>query len=372
MTTDTFDWTPRRRRLATVLACAWLGYLAPVIVAMVDDPPPVPVTVLAAVGLAAFVALFVRLVVVGMVRPFQVAAPYALGGLVVVSLLLTVPIGEPWRYAFPYYLISTLPGQIPQRWWLPAQLAVLATAAGLAVYAGDRGIGLAGYVASVGAVGLFVSMFFWMLTAMVRLRMARAELARLAVADERLRIARDLHDVLGQRLAAVALTSDLARRLVDTDPAAAGRQMAEAGRIAREALDEVRTTVSGFRDTSLPGELSTARALLAAAGVDCVLSAPDAAELSATAAEVAGWVVREGVTNVVRHARAATARIVVRSGDPVVVEVSDDGRGAAQAGGHGNGLTGLRERVTAAGGTLTTGRVDGWYRLRVELPAGTG
>ncbi|WP_203654168.1 sensor histidine kinase [Actinocatenispora rupis] len=372
MTIDHFDWTPRRRRLATVLACCWLGYLVPVIVAMVTDPPSTANLALGVLGLAVFVLLYVRLVSVGMVRPFQLAAPYALVGLVAVSLLLTVPIGAPWRYAFPYYLIATLPGHLPQRWWVPAELAVLAVATAVAVYEGDRGAGLAGYVASVGAVGLFVSMFYWMLIAMVRLRRARAELARLAVADERLRISRDLHDVLGQRLAAVALKSDLARRLVPADPERAAAEMADAGRIAREALDEVRATVSGFRDSSLPGELSTARSLLAAAGVDCVLSAPDAGELPARTADVAGWVVREGVTNVVRHARAATARIVVRTGATVVVEVSDDGRGTGPDTGYGNGLTGLRERVTAAGGTLVTERADGWYRLRAELPAGTG
>jgi two-component system sensor histidine kinase DesK len=125
--------------------------------------------------------------------------------------------------------------------------------------------------------------------------------------------------------------------------------------------------VSGFRDTSLTGELSTAQALLAAAGIGCVLSAPDAGSVPAPLADVAGWVVREGVTNVVRHSRAGTARITVRSADPVVVEVADDGRGDAGSP-YGNGLTGLRERVTALGGAVHTERVDGWYRLRAELP----
>jgi len=173
--------------------------------------------------------------------------------------------------------------------------------------------------------------------------------------------------VLGHRLAAVALLSDLAGRLVAADPDRARHEAAEAGRIAREALDEVRATVSGFRDTTLTGELSTARTLLAAAGIGCVLSAPDVAAVPAPVAEVAGWVVREGVTNVVRHSRAHAARILVRTGETVVVEVADDGCGDA-TGPYGNGLTGLTERVTGLGGTVRTERVDGWYRLRAELP----
>lgn len=364
---DVFEWSPARRRVATLLTCAWLGYLIPVWVSVASRPPSPPMTVLAAVGLLAYVVCFVRLIQIGMVRPFQLAAPYALIGLIAVGLLLMIPIGSTWRYAFPYYLVAVLPGQLPPRWWVPSVVTTLAATTLTAIGYGDRGGGLVGYVASVAAVALFTSMFFWLLRTMVQLRMARAEMARLAVSEERLRIARDLHDVLGQRLAAVALLSDLAGRLADTDPERARQQSAEAGRLAREALEEVRATVSGFRDTSLTGELSTAQALLAAAGIGCVLSAPEAAEVPAALADVAGWVVREGVTNVVRHSRAGTVRIVVRSADPVVVEVADDGRGTATAR-YGNGLTGLRERVTALGGVVCTERVDGWYRLRAELP----
>jgi two-component system sensor histidine kinase DesK len=366
-TQQDFDWTPGRRRAATLLTCAWLGYLIPICVSVAQQPPSGPMLAFAIAGLAGYVVCFVRLIHVGMRRPFRLAAPYALVGLIAVGVLLMIPIGSTWRYAFPYYLVAILPGQLPPRWWIPSQVTALVATTLVAVGYGDRGVNLIGYVASVGAVALFTSMFFWLLRTMVQLRMARAEMARLAVSEERLRIARDLHDVLGQRLAAVALLSDLAGRLAETDPQRSRQQSAEAGRLAREALEEVRATVSGFRDTSLTGELSTAQALLAAAGIGCVLSAPDAGSVPAPLADVAGWVVREGVTNVVRHSRAGTARITVRSADPVVVEVADDGRGDAGSP-YGNGLTGLRERVTALGGAVHTERVDGWYRLRAELP----
>lgn len=374
-----FEWTPRRRRLVTAFTYAWLGYLIPVVVSLVTDPPGAAKLAVAVVALAAFVACYVRSIGVTMTRPFQLAAPYALAGLVVSSGVLMWPVGPVWRYVFPYYFAAILPSQLPRRWWVPAQLALVALTAALALGGGERGGDLFGHLASVAGMGLLMSMYFAILMSAVQLRLARAEMARLAVTEERLRIARDLHDVLGHRLAAAALTSDLAVRLAAGDPARAAEHMAEVGRIARAALDEVRATVSGFRDVSLAGELSTARALLAAAGIDCLVQAPDADTLPDRQAEVAAWVVREGVTNVVRHARARTVRIVVTAGDPSVVEVSDDGRPPeGTPAGHGNGLTGLTERVAALGGTLTAGSAPGGgYRVRAEMPpapqlAGTG
>lgn len=369
--TENFDWTPRRRRLSSVLACLWLAYLVPVVVAVMRDRPPIPLMVLTAAALGVFVVCYVRLITVGMRAPFQLAAPWSLVTLLAVTGLLMWPIGASWRYAAPYFLAALLPGHLPHRWWVPVEVAVLASAFGAGLAYGDSTGGLAGYVLSVVALALCVCTFYWLLTVLVRLRVARAELARLAVADERLRIARDLHDVLGHRLAGVALKSDLAGRLVTADPARSAIEMADAARIARESLEEVRATVSGFRDTSLTGELATARALLAAAGVECVLATPEADGLTDPVSEAAGWVVREGVTNVVRHARASRAWITVRAvADWLLVEVADDGCGAAGPGGHGNGLTGLTERVSALGGSLQTGAGTGTarYRLRVELP----
>ncbi|MGA8114269.1 MAG: histidine kinase [Actinocatenispora sp.] len=366
MATDDLEWTHRRRRISTVLACSWLGYLGPVVFDLVQHPPGPVRTVLAWVGLVAFVGCYVRLIVVGMRRPFQIAAPAVLVGLLAICGLLLWPIGVGWLYTFPYYLAASLPTQLPQRYWVPAGVSVTLGTLALELAYGDHGAELVGRVGSVAAVGLLMSMFSWILMAVVRLRRAQSELARLAVADERLRIARDLHDVLGHRLAAVALKSDLARRLVAVDPGRAEAEMASAGQIVREALDEVRATVSGIREASLRGELSTAQALLAAAGVECVVAVP-AETLPVAVADVAGWVVREGVTNVVRHARADRAWITVRGVDPVVVDVTDDGQGSAE---HrvGNGLTGLSERVTAVGGTLTAGREGDRFRLRAVLP----
>jgi two-component system sensor histidine kinase DesK len=364
-----FAWTRRRQVTASAAGLLWLAYLAPTVYGVATWHRPWPVTVGAAALLVAFVACYVRLNWVGLRLPYQVAAPYALVGLVVATGLLLWLVGSGWLLTYPFYLASVVPFQLPRRYWVPAQGVNVAAYVVLALLFRLPTGRLIGVGVTLVGISFMVSMFAWLIFLMVQLRLAREELARLAVAEERLRIARDLHDVLGHRLAAIALKSDLARRLLPTDPDRAATEMTEAGAVAREALDEVRATVSGFREASLSGELGTARALLVAAGVEPVVLAPDR-ELPRTVAEVAGWVVREGVTNVVRHANASRVRIKVVAGDPVVVEVADDGRGATDTGVcRGNGLTGLTERVSAVGGRLEIGAVDGMFRLRAEIPA---
>jgi two-component system sensor histidine kinase DesK len=342
---EQFEWTRRRRVVATSLGVLWLGYLAPVGYELVTWHRAWPVTLGTAALLVAFIACYVRLNWVGTRAPSRLAAPYTLVGMVLAVALLLWPLGAGWLTAYPFYLAATVPFQLPRRWWLAALVGnvLLFVALGVAF-----GVG-AGTIVGVGlalvGISFLVAMFGWLLELMVQLRLAREELARLAVSEERLRIARDLHDVLGHRLAAIALKSDLARRLLPTDPDRAATEMAETGAVAREALVEVRATV------------------------EPVVLPPDR-ELPRAVAEVAGWVVREGVTNVVRHARASRVRIKVVAGDPVVVEVADDGRGTSDQGvSRGNGLTGLTERVSAVGGRLEVGPVDGMFRLRAEIPA---
>ncbi|WP_019631899.1 sensor histidine kinase [Actinomadura atramentaria] len=194
------------------------------------------------------------------------------------------------------------------------------------------------------------------------LRAARAEVARLASEAERARIARDLHDLLGHSLTVITVKSGLARRLADADAARARDEIAEVENLSRQALADVRAAVSGYRDVTLAGELARGRELLRAAGVAAEL--PTAADAVDTARqELFGWVVREGLTNVVRHARATRCAVALT---PTAVEISDDGVGGTAAA--GNGLAGLRERVEAAGGRLDAGPLAprGW-RLRVTL-----
>jgi two-component system sensor histidine kinase DesK len=184
-----------------------------------------------------------------------------------------------------------------------------------------------------------------------RLRRADEEIERLATIAERERIARDLHDLLGHTLSVIVLKSELAGRLVSSNPDRAEQEMREVEQTARTALGEVRAAVAGYRAKGLGAELVTARRALSAADVD-VHAAIDLPVLPAEQEATLALAMREAVTNIVRHADAhhVTIRAEATS-EQVRLEIDDDGRGAS--GPDGSGLAGMRERVTALGGTLT-------------------
>jgi two-component system sensor histidine kinase DesK len=204
------------------------------------------------------------------------------------------------------------------------------------------------------------------------LRHTRAELARVAVADERLRIARDLHDLLGHSLSLITLKAELSRRMLDTDAASAEQEMAELEQVARQSLSDVRAAVAGYRQPDLAAELGVARQLLTAARIGCQLTTPADLQLPADVDTVLAWTVREGITNVVRHARASQATVTVTvtadgGGRRVVAEITDDGTGPA-AGPAGSGLAGLGERVRKLSGNLMAGPAPGGgFRLQVTI-----
>ncbi|GAA5195097.1 sensor histidine kinase [Microbacterium jejuense] len=217
--------------------------------------------------------------------------------------------------------------------------------------------------AIIASISLMMAAFMRSIDSLARMRAAQREVERLAAERERGRVARDIHDILGHSLTVITVKTELARRLVDADPERAKAELAEVEALSRGALADVRATVAGFRGVSVSGELAAARVALAA--VDIVLDAPATTDAVAPEhRELAGWVVREGVTNVVRHARATRCRIRL---DPGRIAVEDDGIGPVE-GEAGTGLAGLRERVDAAGGRLAVGRSDlGGFRLEVTL-----
>ena len=208
-----------------------------------------------------------------------------------------------------------------------------------------------------------------------RLHRAEEEIEQLAAEQERLRIARDLHDLLGHALTTVTVKAELASRLVGRDPQRAAAEMAEVAELGRQSLSDVRDTVSGYREMSLVRELAAAREVLQAAGIEAEMPAA-AEDVPGELRELFGWVVREGVTNAVLHSRArrVAVRLVGRAieveNDGVDDRTGTDGVGTTGPRSAGHGLIGLSERAALLGGVLHAGPAgtDG-YRLRVEVPA---
>ena len=195
---------------------------------------------------------------------------------------------------------------------------------------------------------------------------AHQEIARLAVADERNRFARDLHDLLGHSLTVVSVKAELAGRLVSMAPERAQAEIADIQRLAREALADVRSAVGGYREVTLGVELARARTALESAEIEPELP-PTIDVVPEARQELFGWAVREGVTNVVRHSGAKRCWITLT---PSSVAVEDDGTGPGGTAVEGaeHGLDGLRERASAVGGTVTVGRSpQGGFALRVTV-----
>ena len=198
------------------------------------------------------------------------------------------------------------------------------------------------------------------------LKLSHDEVRRLAALAERERIGRDLHDLLGHTLSLVAIKSELAGKLVERDPAAARRELDEVSRVAREALTQVRSAVTGIRAAGLGAELASARLLLEADDVELHYAlAP--VRLPPEIETVLALTVREAVTNIQRHARARHAEVTLSSTPrEVKLYISDDGRGGAIA--PGNGLSGMRERIEALGGRLRIESAPGSTRLEACIP----
>ena len=188
----------------------------------------------------------------------------------------------------------------------------------------------------------------------------REENARLALADERNRFARDLHDILGHSLTVITVKAELANRLIDVDPGRAREELTDLERLSRDALADVRRAVEGYRELTLPGEIARARNALAAAEIEAEL--PNSTdEVPGERRELFAWAVREGVTNVIRHSDARHCCIRLTSAE---VEIRDDGRGPSGTPG-GHGLVGLRERATSAGARVVTQALQPGFSLRV-------
>jgi two-component system sensor histidine kinase DesK len=356
------DW-PRVRsyvRYRILFGGAWLVYLAVPLSVVLFGRYPVGARLEAVFGTVAFAAVYLAYWArsdFAHPRPRETAVLQVILGLLAVALC-RLSFGEAFIGAFVY--VGALSGSYRRPAWMALSWALtLAAMAVLAHFSGQWPTTV--YLAmTVVGVGFAVNGTFRLAALNAALREARGEVARLAAADERNRIARDLHDVLGHSLSVIAVRSELAARLASTDPARAASEMATVHDVARQALQQVRSTVTGYRHIRLDEELARSRQMLQAAGIGMTRTeVPEG--LDPDRETVLSLVLREAVTNVLRHSRARSCAVAVRrTSDGVSLTVEDDGcglpDGGARQGGHG--LTGMAERLSAVGGRLSlrTGR----------------
>lgn len=201
-----------------------------------------------------------------------------------------------------------------------------------------------------------------------QLYLARADMAGAAVDRERLRVSRDLHDLLGQSLSAVSLKGDLALALLRRDPPAAHTEISDLTTLARDTLHGMRAVTRDEHTVGLRDECDGAAALLTAAGIDARID-PDPYDLPPKVERLFGWAVREGVTNILRHSDARTCSITT-SRDRTTLRLAIINDGASDTRGEGTGLAGLTERAQELHGSVTAARTGGTFRLTVDVPRG--
>ncbi|MBY4127823.1 sensor histidine kinase [Rhodococcus fascians] len=246
------------------------------------------------------------------------------------------------------------------RWFAAAAVAAAAIALALGTPALEA-IVLGLFIAFM---AFTVQLSAWLLRIVTELDATRDAAAALSVAEERLRFSRDLHDVVGRALSAIAVKSELAATLARRGDDRAAGQMDEVRILAQESMTDARTLVRGYRSVDVASELDGARSLLSAAGISTELVG-ETSVLSERAAEAAAWVVREGVTNILRHSEATYCRIELTERS---IRLINDHPQASTGRDDGTGLSGLRERLVAVGGALTTEKTTEHFTLIAELP----
>ncbi|MER6733768.1 sensor histidine kinase [Streptomyces puniciscabiei] len=324
-------------------------------------------------GLLAFNSLYIYVTFRSFDRAKREAASTRVAVLLMalVTTGLALGYGGNWLMFFP--LLGLAVGAALRGPWLGRTgLLLTAYATGVSAVRGGWGdatnIGYATFLSS-----MVTAAILGLSEAVRELRAAREELARRAVEKERLRFSRDLHDLLGHTLSVIVVKSEAARRLAPRDMNAALGQITDIESVGRQALTEIREAVTGYREGSLATELTRARSALSAASVEPVVR-QSGAPLEPQTEALLSWVVREAVTNVVRHSDAGRCEITVDSGaEQVRLTVTDNGSGRpagrSRQGIGGTGLKGLTERLAAASGSLTAGPSPrGGFTVTAELP----
>ncbi|MET9059941.1 histidine kinase [Streptomyces antibioticus] len=354
----------------------WLVFLSSPVHDLVSGRHTSAGTAAGSLGLAVFVSVYLALLFRNMGE-----APYPprliatlIGSMAALAVALSLTLGAPWLGLFCY--VSVACGMVlPPR---AAFWAIPATAATMMLTGLRTGVEQAAdLLVLVLLIGLAMTGVSQLVRTTIALREARATVAQLAANEERLRLARDLHDLLGHSLSLITLKSELAGRMLPEHPEQAARQVADIEQVSRQAMVDVREAVTGYRRPRLAAELAGVQVALAAAGVTAHVPAePDLDGVPEESESALAWALREAVTNVVRHSGAGRCTVdVVRrqtlDGPIVELSVEDDGSGGPGTG-PGNGLTGLTERLEKTGGTLEAGRTRHGFRLVARVPAGGG
>jgi two-component system sensor histidine kinase DesK len=351
----------------------WLAFLGAPVEDLVHGPHDTAAVVLGWTGLTVFVAVYFTLVFRHTSKALaRRDVLTVLGCLLVLALVLSLSLGPTWLTLFVYVSVASgasLPAHLA-RWAIPGIAAVMA-----AISPDDLGPLLGSAVIPALLGGFAMAGVRQLVLTTVELREARATVAQLAANEERLRLARDLHDLLGHSLSLITLKSELAGRMLPGHPDQAAQQVADIEKVSRQALVDVREAVTGYRRATLSAELAGARTALTAAGIAADIPAKPPADLPDVPPEqeeALAWALREAVTNVVRHSGARHCTVRLRrtqtlDGAFLELTVQDDGRGASAAPRPGNGLTGMGERLSKAGGTVHTATTPG-FTLRATVP----
>jgi two-component system sensor histidine kinase DesK len=370
-----------RRQVLTKLlwVSIWLVFMGAPVGDLLAARHTIPGLVLGTLSLLAFIGVY--LVLVFRYNSSRPLAPpgirVVLGTLTGLAVALSLTLGPPWLVLFVYVGVSAgvaLPFR-SARWVIPGATVLMAL---IGLYEGGTVDSLSGNVLAALLAGFSMTGVRHLIRTNIALREARATVAQLAANEERLRLARDLHDLLGHSLSLVTIKSELAGRMLPDHPEQAAQQVADIEKVSRQALVDVREAVSGYRRATLPSELAGARTALTAAGI--AISAPTGppdARVPPEREEALAWALREAVTNVVRHSGARHCTVRLRSaqtleGRFLELTVEDDGKGASGGGHHpGNGLTGMTERLSAVGGTVAAVSAPPGFVLTARVPLGS-
>lgn len=361
----------------------WLIYLVPAIADLFGHHHSLLWT---AGGLAiatAFCVIYIRMLFLWDTRP-AIYMRVMWSACLALATLACLVFGSDWLTLFIY--VSASAGFIASERMLAIR-AILITACAYTLLCWITHSGWGIFLSDLLPVlllGIVMSGFRIQITLMRQLQQARQEVAKLAVSEERLRLARDMHDLTGQSLSMVTLKSELVARLLARLPPSPERDQAlgevtEISQVSRQTLHDIREAVSGYRRPTLAVEIITARTALEAAGVDLDDDPGltlQSGTFDADAEAALAWCLREATTNVIRHSDATTCKVRLRRRDgEILLEVSDDGHGldglpvpatatatttavtadVGAAAGAGSGLHGMSERLSALGGRLVIG-----------------